>query len=133
VADFDNSRVLRFDNAASKANGAAADGVLGQTNFTTVMPTPLRRDGSALDVAVDNTTGRLYISELGNNRVLVFNAAAGLANGANASFVLGQTNFTTGTPNTGGISASTLDFPQATFFDPVAKVCWLQTQATTAY
>lgn len=34
VADYNNSRVLRFDSAAGKPNGAAADGVLGQSDFT---------------------------------------------------------------------------------------------------
>ena len=34
VSDNGNYRVLRFDNAANKANGAAADGVIGQTSFT---------------------------------------------------------------------------------------------------
>jgi hypothetical protein len=34
VSDFNNNRVLRFDGAASKPNGASADGVLGQSNFT---------------------------------------------------------------------------------------------------
>ena len=33
VSDFLNSRILRFDNAALKANGANADGVLGQSDF----------------------------------------------------------------------------------------------------
>lgn len=35
VADNVNCRVLRFDNAAAKANGADADGVLGQPDFNT--------------------------------------------------------------------------------------------------
>ncbi len=34
VSDSWNYRVLRFDNAAAKANGAAADGVLGVPLFT---------------------------------------------------------------------------------------------------
>ena len=34
VTDTQNRRVLRFDNAASKASSAPADGVLGQAGFT---------------------------------------------------------------------------------------------------
>src|SRR5262249_51168630 len=33
VVDYFNHRILRFDNAASKGNGAPADGVLGQPDF----------------------------------------------------------------------------------------------------
>ena len=33
VVDAGNQRVLRFDTAASKSNGAPADGVLGQSDF----------------------------------------------------------------------------------------------------
>jgi sugar lactone lactonase YvrE len=123
VADYDNNRVLRFDNAASKANGARADGVLGQPNFIS-RGTATTQSGMNLpfDITVDNATGRLYVVEVNNSRILVFNSAASLANGANASYVIGQTNFTTGTPNTGGISATTLDSPVSIFFDQISKV-----------
>ena len=33
VADANNNRLLRFENAALKTNGADADGVLGQRDF----------------------------------------------------------------------------------------------------
>jgi DNA-binding beta-propeller fold protein YncE len=120
VADGYNNRVLRFDNAAAKTNGAHADGVLGQPTFTSYT-SHTTQNGMYLPygVAVDNGTGRLYMTDGGNNRVLVFNSAASLANGANASFVLGQTNFTT---NTNGTSAATLSNPQGVFYDQVTKV-----------
>lgn len=41
VGDPAFGRVLRFDNAAAKTNGAPADGVLGQAGFTTRAPTPI--------------------------------------------------------------------------------------------
>lgn len=96
VADRLHARVLRFDNAASKANGADADGVLGQSDFVSSsanltqsgMETPSR-------LAVD-PYGRLYVSDGFNyDRVLVFDDAASLSNGADASAVLGQVDFTT--------------------------------------
>jgi sugar lactone lactonase YvrE len=118
----DGNRVLRFDKAASKANGADADGVLGKPDFTSNGPNTNQSGISGpVDVTVD-TIGRLYISDYGNSRVLIFNAAGTLANGANASSVLGQTNFTTGTS---GLSAATLRFPQGIFYDPAAKVLWV--------
>ena len=125
VADEINARVLRFDSAASKANGANADGVLGQPDFIsnsffTTQAGMFNPNG----VTVDNATGRLYVSDHSNNRILVFNVAAGLANGADASFVLGQKDFTTGSPNTSGVSSSGLNQPDGVFYDQADKVLW---------
>jgi sugar lactone lactonase YvrE len=120
VVDYDNYRILRFDNAAAKSNGANADGVLGQPNFTSGTPATTQNGISfPYGVAVDNSTGRLYVVDTNNNRILVFNSAASLANGANASFVLGQTSFTT---NPSGTSTTTLFFPEGAFYDQVSKV-----------
>jgi sugar lactone lactonase YvrE len=120
VADYYNNRVLRFDNAASKANGAKADGVLGQPDFTSNGYVTSQSGMSYQSgVAVDNSSGRLYVADYYNNRILVFNSAATLANGAKASYVLGQTNFTTRTP---GTSATTLDSVYSVFFDQTSKV-----------
>jgi DNA-binding beta-propeller fold protein YncE len=120
VSDEGNNRVLRFDNAAAKANGANADGVLGQPDFTSNTGNTTQ-SGMYLPngVAVDNLSGRLYVADYLNSRILVFNSAASLANGANASNVLGQTSFTT---NTHGTSATTLFFPISVFYDQVTKV-----------
>jgi DNA-binding beta-propeller fold protein YncE len=100
VAEYPNNRVLRFANAASAANGANANGVLGQTGFTT-NPAATSQSGMyyPFDVAVDGT-GNLYVAEYSNNRVLRFANAASAANGANANGVLGQTGYTTNTPAT---------------------------------
>jgi sugar lactone lactonase YvrE len=120
VTDTDNNRILRFDNAASKGNGANADGVLGQPNFTSNgFATTQNGMNVPEGVAVDNSTGRLYVSDRENNRILVFNSAASLGNGADASNVLGQTSFTTSGYSA---SATTLSGPTGLFFDPTAKV-----------
>ena len=93
VADTNNYRVLRFDNAATKANGANADGVLGQLDFTSdqggthpatwMTPTSVYVDGS----------GRLWVADQLNSRVLRFDNAATKANGADPDGVLGQPDF----------------------------------------
>lgn len=98
VVDRFNHRILRFDDAANKANGAPADAVLGQTNFTnggsglsaTAMEEPMGVDLDAL--------GNLYVTDSKNNRVLVFHDAANKANGAAADRVIGQSDFTTQLP-----------------------------------
>jgi sugar lactone lactonase YvrE len=94
VADTDNNRVLRFDNALTKPNGAAADGVLGQSDFgnSGLASTQSGMNGPAA-VCVDST-GTLWVADTGNNRVLRFANAATKANGANADGVLGQPSFT---------------------------------------
>ena len=123
VADY--RRILRFDAAAVKPNGADADGVLGQPDFNSVLSgTAQDRIWSYAAVTTD-PTGRLYVADSANNRVLIFDAAASLPNGAGASYVLGQPDFTTGTLNTGGISAATLDNPFGVFYDPAARVLWV--------
>ena len=123
VADGNNNRVLRFDNAATLGNGAPANGVLGQTTFFTSTAANPPTAGSMtfpIGVSVDSS-GRLYVGDQQNNRVLIFNAAAGKANGANADNVLGQPGFITNTANSGGLSASSLNSPGHLFFDNASQ------------
>jgi sugar lactone lactonase YvrE len=92
VADGLNSRVLRFDNITEKANGANADGVLGQVNFTSSAPVG---GASGLNFPSDVTIskdGNLFVTT-GNYNVMRFNNAAALRNGGSASAVLGKPNF----------------------------------------
>jgi NHL repeat len=110
VADGDNNRVLRFDHAALKADGASADGVLGQGDFisnsTTVSQSLL--GGQACTVEADGY-GTLYVGTEG--RILIYNNATSLADGAPANNVLGQIGFTsnTATCTQAGLSDSVRD------------------------
>ncbi len=123
VADSFNNRVLRFDLAAARPNGANASGVLGQLNFASnTAQTTQNGIFVPMGVAVDKS-GRLYVAEYGNNRILSFDHAATLANGANATNVLGQLNFTASALNTGGVTAGSLQ-PGLLFYDPAAQVLW---------
>jgi len=92
VFDCGNNRVLRFENAAAKPIWGTADGVLGQTNFDSGAPGSDGAHFSSQNFGslVLDSTGRLYVGEGLNNRVLWFNAAAQKANGAAATWVLGQ-------------------------------------------
>ncbi len=100
VADAGNSRVLRFDAAAGKANGADADGVLGQPDFTSWRT--IRGTGTAANTLqwpdagldVDNN-GRLWVADRWGDRVIWFHNAASKANGADADGIIGQPGFTT--------------------------------------
>jgi DNA-binding beta-propeller fold protein YncE len=123
VADRSNNRVLRFDNAAAKANGANADGVLGQPNFTSygVALTQSGMNGP-YGMSGDPATGRLFVSDT-NARLLIFNNAAAKPNGANADNVIGQTDFTS---NSNGLSATKFNnLPTQSHFDPTYGVLWV--------
>jgi hypothetical protein len=60
-----------------------------------------------------------------NHRLLIFDNAAAKGNGATADNVLGQADFTTGTANSGGISASTLNNPRGVVFDEAPWRLWV--------
>ena len=77
VTDYGNHRLLWFDAAASKVNGGHADGVLGQTDFTTDTAS-LSATGmkSPWGLFVDDARGTLWVADAGHNRVLRFTAAA---------------------------------------------------------
>jgi len=114
VSDYANNRVLRFDNASSKASGAAADGVLGQPDFTSAgIGTTAATMNGPVGVFADGG-GRLWVTDRLNHRVLRFDAAAAKANGAAADGVLGQADFSTGSA---GLSATKMDRPMGVYED----------------
>jgi sugar lactone lactonase YvrE len=124
VADRGNSRVLRFDSAATKANGAAANGVLGQTTFTTSTYAKTQAGlGEPRGVAVD-LLGRLFVTDEGNTRIVVYNSAASKADGAPADFVIGQENFTSdAAPNPP--TSKSLAYPLSLFIDHATNDIWV--------
>lgn len=100
VADYFANRVLRYDNPSSKGNGGAADGVLGQPNFTSnTSGTSATQFSYPFDVEVD-AQGRLWVSDFFNARILRFDSPASQIQPA-ADGVLGQPNFTTSTTGSG--------------------------------
>lgn len=116
VADTNNHRVLRFDNAASKPAGANADAVLGQTGFgIAVVPiAPSFFNLHTPRALTGDSNGNLYIADTGHHRVLRYNNAAAKANGASANGVLGQVTSNTGT---GALGATGLDAPSGLAVD----------------
>ncbi len=100
VADFNNTRVLQFAAPLGPATpDPAAVNVIGEPNFSTrgapPQPSNATLSGPA-GLAIDSA-GNLYIAVPGDNRVLIFS----LASTAGAQNVLGQSDFSTVTANSG--------------------------------
>lgn len=94
VADT-NSRVLIY-NTAVISNGMSAVDVVGQEDFlSSNSNTGPRNFLSPRGLAFDSSGERLFVSDSASNRVLVFDTST-TTMGANAAYVLGQTDFVTG-------------------------------------
>jgi sugar lactone lactonase YvrE len=99
VADLNNHRILRFDTIGDLQDGDDASGVLGQPDFVSGLT---HRGGAANANTLSNVyglaldgSGRLYAADMGANRVMIFDGAASMLDGADATSVLGQSLFTT--------------------------------------
>ncbi|MFN7118250.1 MAG: T9SS type A sorting domain-containing protein [Saprospiraceae bacterium] len=124
VSETGNRRVTRFDDAANKPNGAAADGVLGQPNFTTNTANVTQNGFSSLRYVTGDSEGRIYVIQEGSHRIVIFNNAASLPNGANADYIWGQADFTSGTA-ANPPTASSYNTPRAMFIDEAGGKVWV--------
>jgi len=97
ASDPTNNRILRFDDAANKADGADADGVLGQPDFSTVtyLDPPTAATMASPYSVTAAPDGTAWVSDFVNHRILGFVDAANRGNGAPADIVLGQPDFAT--------------------------------------
>lgn len=96
VADTENNRVLIW-NAVPTVSGAAADVVVGQSDFGSTQSTP---DATHMDgpSSVTSDGEQLFVADTWNHRVLVYGTIP-TSNGAAATKVLGQGDFTHSAPN----------------------------------
>jgi hypothetical protein len=118
VGDTNNNRILVFDLSSGITNGMNANNVLGQPNFTSSAHNSTQ-DGlnnPLGGMAYDLGTHRFYVGDSRNHRVLVYDLSGGITNGMDASFVIGQPDFTTVNPAT---SQNGLDFPYGMAIDTV--------------
>jgi uncharacterized protein (TIGR03437 family) len=96
VADTEDNRVLVYNSIPTK-NGQAADLVIGQPSFTVPIPaaqtTPNPTQSTLYSpVSVSSDGTHLFVTDLGNNRVLIWNKIP-TSNGAPADVVIGQPDF----------------------------------------
>ncbi|MGC9945143.1 MAG: hypothetical protein ABSF64_02000 [Bryobacteraceae bacterium] len=104
IADTMNDRVLIY-NSIPTANGAAANIVLGQPNMTTWVQiniadqtTSAAANNMLTPVSVTSDGTHLFVSDLGYNRVLIWNSIPTI-NQQPADVEVGQPNMTTGISN----------------------------------
>ena len=101
-------------------NNMPANGVLGQLNFTS---NPYGTTSSTLNspsgVAVDPTTGKLFVVDRYNNRILRWSSTAKMTNGSSAEVVFGQPDFRTASS---GLSASKFNDPLRAFVDSAGSL-----------
>ena len=102
VSDGTNNRVMVFNVAPGFLNDASAVNALGCASLTTVCGGGLTQTGMLYpkNMSYDPNTNRLFVADQGHERVLVFNVGPSvIANGENASYVLGEPDFTTNPGN----------------------------------
>src|ERR1700722_13872996 len=102
VADTDNSRVMIW-NSIPTSNNQPADVVLGEPNFTTAPPAtastiPPTASNLFNPVSVTSDGQRLFVTDLGSNRVLIWNSIP-TQNAQPADVVVGQPDMTSGDQN----------------------------------
>ncbi len=128
VSDLSHNRVMAYDARPGVASGMTVCGatttglvdnmnascVLGQPDFITATSgnSDIKING-ALGLALDSTHNRLYVSEYAGNRIKVYDTSV-LSNGMAASYVIGQTGFTTATT---GTTSSTFNWPGGLSYD----------------
>jgi uncharacterized protein (TIGR03437 family) len=120
VADTQNHRILIWNNIPTQ-NNQGADLVLGQANLTTAFapsPTtgnPLTTASRLLNPVSVTTDGtRLFVTDLGYNRVLIWNTIP-TSNAQPADVVIGQPDMTSSVPNFATALCTTLSggtYPQ---------------------
>ncbi len=113
-------------HAGAVLTNTAADLALGQSTFATNSsanpPTPSSLNKPS-GVAIDATTGKVFVADELNNRVLRFASASALANGAPAEHVIGQLNYSGNASNQGGnASATTLSGPKDLVTDSAGRL-----------
>jgi uncharacterized protein (TIGR03437 family) len=105
VADTQDNRILIY-NKVPTSNNTAADVVIGQPDFTTLVEPDLTTKINAtpaannmqtpVSVTTDGT--RMYVADLAQNRILIWNTIP-TANGAPADIALGQPNLNSAVSN----------------------------------
>jgi uncharacterized protein (TIGR03437 family) len=149
VLDAGNNRILRFPQPFTQTAGQVPDLVIGQPSFTTkaanqggIGAATLSFLNSANQIQVAflafDSSGNLWVSDAGNNRVLRFNASvlgSQPTQGPSADIVLGQPDFVTNTYSPVGdplTSLSSFTTPSGIAFDSKGRLFVVESPASNA-
>ena len=122
IADTMNNRVVVF-NSIPRSNGATADLVIGAPNFTTFVQSDLAQatlhataTNMLSPVAVTSDGRRLIVTDLGHNRVLIWNSIP-TQNGQPVDVVVGQPDVDSNTANTAYLANNVIQLCASTGLD----------------
>lgn len=121
ISDTGNNRVLGWPDARSYQNGDAPVVVLGQPGPQYSGPYGIGAKGlnSPVGLAVDPSTGNLYVADFLSNRVLRFPNPFANPTRAEPDAVYGQPNFS---GNGAGLSKTAMNRPRSVAFDPAGNM-----------
>lgn len=124
IADTRNSRVLAWRDARSYQMGDPPTLTLGQPGpqYSNPMGIGAKGFNAPLGLAVDPTTGNLYVADFGNNRVLRFPAPFANPTRVEPDAVYGQPDYNSRNPNPAGITKNSLNKPQAVACDSMGNL-----------
>ena len=111
IADQGNHRILIY-NSIPTISGAAADVVIGQTDFVTRTSGVSEFKFNAPE-SIFAKDGKLFVGDYSNSRVLIYNSIP-TTNGAAADVVIGQPDFVT---SSYGSTNGKFHTPEGIFFD----------------
>jgi uncharacterized protein (TIGR03437 family) len=122
VADTNNHRVLAWDDIGSYQTGDDPSFVLGQRGSQYSSPFGIGYKGfyAPVGLAVDPSTGDLYVADTGNSRILRFPAPFSNPQRIEPDAVIGQPSFTK--VSASPASASTLKKPMFLTFDSAGNL-----------
>ena len=117
------SVIAAWPARAQLSNGLAANGVLGPSDLTTrpAAATTASRFNGPNGVVIDPVSGKLFVADRANNRVLRWSSADKMTNGSSAEAVLGQPDFVTASS---AVSAVKMNNPIGLYLDPAGRL-WI--------
>ncbi len=123
VSDDTWNRVMLFNLSGGITDEMAASVILGQPDTTTTTnATTQSKLYAPQGLVYDDSSQKLYVADMRNSRVMVWNAGTGVVTGALASNVLGQNVFTYGVSS---ISQYRMNYPTGVNLDKSNNVLFV--------
>lgn len=119
VADVAARRILRYPPAAIRQNDVPPEAVLGQSDLLAAANAEGRNHFPTVSAIAFSPSGALFVCDHANHRVMRFDQASSLTNGAPADAVFGQADFNT---DTSGTNLAKFDTPRGIAVSPAGSL-----------